>query len=119
MTSLLRRREAREGGYSLELPISKQFTPQQIPSLRELLQLVHDHGPASGGDLDAARRAVKKRFFAAQRRGGSEAKRITMAGNAIGSARHWGLLDDDLELTATGRAALAAPDEDGAVRILV
>jgi transposase len=33
----LRRPETRRGGYALELPISKQFTPTQIDSLRDFL----------------------------------------------------------------------------------
>ena len=117
--SRLRRRHAREGGYALELPISKQFTPTQIESLREFLALIRDHGPEAGGTSADARARVKNRFFAAQRRGGTEAKRLTQAGNAIGSARHWGLLNDDDTLSDVGRAAVAAADDDQAARVLV
>lgn len=115
----LRRRQARDGGYALELPISKQFTPTQIESLREFLLLIRDYGPETGGTSANARVRVKERFFAAERRGGTEAKRLTQAGNAIGSARHWGLLNDDDTLTDLGHAALGTADDERAARVLV
>jgi hypothetical protein len=115
----LRRRQAREGSYALEIPISKQFTPEQIKSLRGFLTLVSDHGPETGGTYADARARVRDRLFAAQRRGGTQAKRLTQAGNAISSARYWGLLNDDFTLTDVARRALAATDDDRAAEVLV
>ncbi len=115
----LRRAESHAQGCSLELPISKQFSPKQIDwSLREFLSLVRDHGPESGGTHEQARERIKRRFFSKPRRGGSEEKRKTQAGNAMSSARHWGLLTDEYRFTDVGRAALAAPDESGAAAVL-
>jgi site-specific DNA-methyltransferase (cytosine-N4-specific) len=118
-TSRLRRPDARTGGYVLELPISKQFTPTQIDSLREFLRLVRDYGPQAGKPAADARLRVKDRFFSAERRGGTEAKRITQAGNAMSSARQWGLLGDDYALTDVGRSVLAAANDDKAAEIMV
>jgi hypothetical protein len=115
----LRRPEARKGNYSLELPISKQFSPKQIPSLLEFLQIVRDRGPETGGSSADAREAIKERFFSEERRGGTDAKRLTSAGNAISSARYWDLLDDSDTLTAVGRTVLDAADDNEAVLIMV
>lgn len=115
----LRRKEAREGPYVLELPISKQFTPNQIRSLQAFLKIVKKHGPEGGGTFADARLQVKKQLFSDQRRGGSEEKRVTAAGNAISSARHWGLLNEETKLTPLGTAVLAAADDDVAARLLV
>lgn len=116
--SLLRRREARAGRFALELPISKQFTPVQIDSLQDFLRIMRDSGPQGGGSSTVARERVRDRFFAGQRRGGSAPKRLTAAGNAIGSARHWGLLNDDDTLTSLGGALLAALDDNSAASLL-
>jgi phosphoglycolate phosphatase-like HAD superfamily hydrolase len=115
----LLRRAARDGGYSLELPICKQFTPEQVRSLLEFLRIVHEHGPDAGASKTEARARVKERLFADPRRGGTEEKRVTQAGNALMSARYWGLLHADGALTDVGRAALASGDEEGAVRVMV
>src|SRR5688572_8504829 len=116
---MLRRKEAREGPYVLELPISKQFTPNQIQSLQEFLKVVKKHGPEGGGTFADARLQVKKQLFSDTRRGGSEEKRVTAAGNAISSARHWGLLNEETKLTPLGKAVVAAADDDLAARLLV
>jgi hypothetical protein len=118
-SSRLRRREARNGNYSLELPISKQFTPEQIRSIGEFLRIVSEHGPENEGSNAQARARLKERFFAAARRGGTQEKRLKQAGNAMMSARHWGLLDNDGTLTDVGRAALATGEEQAAVRTMV
>ena len=61
--NVLRRKEAREGPYVLELPISKQFTPNQIQSLQAFLKIVKKYGPEAGGTFANARREVKKQLF--------------------------------------------------------
>ncbi len=115
----LSRREARDGHFVLELPISKQFSPIQIDSLQEFLSLVRSYGPQGGGTRVGGRAYVKDRFFSAQRRGGTEKKRLTQAGNAIASARHWGLLDEADNLTQLGEAAAAAANDGLAAEIMV
>lgn len=112
-SAVRKRRAAKTVAAPRQLPFSKQFSPRQIPSLGAFLKAIDD----SAGTSDQVRDAA----FALLHPGVPHTNRtiVTMAYNAVLSARHYGLVSATMDgLTALGKALLALPDDEARVLAL-
>ncbi len=107
------RRAAKAVAAARQLPFSKQFSPHQIPSLAAFLKAIDD----KAGTADQVKAAV----FALLHPDVPDTNKpkVTMAYNAVLSARHYGLVEVSGDrLTAFGKALLALPDDEARIHAL-
>lgn len=103
---------ATKAGASRWLPFSKQFSPQQIDSLRDLLEIIEQ----GKGQKEKIEKAILKRFRPDANPNNAQVR--TMAYNAVLSAQHYRLINSKLHLTEVGRHILDAPSEERRAELL-
>jgi hypothetical protein len=103
---------ARKAGAPRWLPFSKQFSPEQIQSLGDFLDILEK----GAGSEEEIKLAILERFR--PEASPSNRQLQTMAYNAILSARHYGIVDRKFQLTEFGRHLRNAADDQARITLL-
>src|ERR1700682_624 len=103
---------AKKAGALRWLPFSKQFSPKQVASLGDFLEIVEDQA----GSKDQIELAFLRRFRPDSDPSNQQLR--TMAYNAVLSAQHYGLMNSRLALTDIGRDLRNAADDNERLQLL-